>query len=278
MSRASLVIWGGVFLLVALDASIATPLGVTLLYFVPVTAAAFYLPARQVLAMALLCAVARLLFGPLADPLSLHQYQLIVSPGVEQVVNAIVSVVAYLGAAFVLTTLVRQRRAILAWQHASHTDPLTALPNRRALEAFLDAHQGVEGVVLAADLDHFKRVNDEHGHAAGDRVLEELSRRLRAQVRGDDLVVRAGGEEFLLLLPRAGPEVAARICEAILLAVRGRPFELEGGSLSLTVSIGAAVGPLEEPLLVRADEALYAVKRAGRDAYRLAAEATPAPA
>ena len=157
------------------------------------------------------------------------------------------------------------------------TDPLTGLYNRRYAMAYLD-RVGREAAtakkpftVMLADLDWFKRINDTHGHAAGDAVLAGVAARLRDNLRGEDLVARIGGEEFLIALPdtpldRAAP-AAGRLCRLI----GGRPIRVpgSGAEIAVTMSIGVAVGgtPGEsvEGLIDRADRALYRAKADGRN-------------
>jgi diguanylate cyclase (GGDEF)-like protein len=157
-------------------------------------------------------------------------------------------------------------RALVEVDDLAVTDPLTGLLNRRGLERGLVDHGlAADCAVLMLDLDLFKALNDEHGHAVGDQVLVELSAALRAHAGPGDLVARTGGEEFLVLIRRVGPDLAAR-------AERVR----EGATRSLqrwgcTVSLGAAhVIPTGDPRAdldsasARADSALYAAKAAGR--------------
>jgi diguanylate cyclase (GGDEF)-like protein len=128
--------------------------------------------------------------------------------------------------------------------------------------------------VVALDLDHFKRVNDEHGHELGDRVLVWLGALLKEQARGVDIAARVGGEEFIVLLPRADEDAACTFAERVRRAVGdGRPESGRGrmglsDDLELTLSAGVAssVPPVDGPaLLAAADQALYAAKRRGRN-------------
>jgi diguanylate cyclase (GGDEF)-like protein len=163
----------------------------------------------------------------------------------------------------------------------SVTDGLTGLVNYRGFT--MTVGKEVERAVrfdrplalLLLDLDHFKLVNDVWGHPRGDAVLVELATRVKAQVRDVDTLARYGGEEFVVVLPetdRAGAEQAA---ERICAAVRRRPFGEDGEQpIDVTLSLGVAVfpdhGSSSSVLLRRADEALYAAKRGGRDGWRLA--------
>jgi diguanylate cyclase (GGDEF)-like protein len=122
------------------------------------------------------------------------------------------------------------------------------------------------GVVLA-DIDHFKRVNDTHGHQAGDAVLRGFASRISATVRPGDLVGRYGGEEFLIALPGCDPAATVAICERIRLRTSEKPFRHDAGAIPVTVSLGAAMftGQGDAVTLVRdADAALYRAKAGGR--------------
>ena len=162
------------------------------------------------------------------------------------------------------------------------TDALTGLYNRRYLETHLtnlvehSINRGKPLSVLTLDVDFFKAVNDTHGHDAGDRVLQELSGRIRANIRNVDMACRTGGEEFVVVLPATELPVAERIGERMRKSVAGKRFNAgsEGG-LSITVSVGIAaltgVNDKVEDILKRADQALYKAKREGRNRVVLAA-------
>jgi diguanylate cyclase (GGDEF)-like protein len=151
-------------------------------------------------------------------------------------------------------------------------DPLTGLPNRGHIEQLLaeEARRAREGgaslAVVLLDVDDFKRVNDERGHAAGDAALRHLGERLRAAVRATDLAGRWGGEEFLLALPGEGLEGASEVAHKVVRLIAASPTR---DGLRITVSAGVAVAPRhgDQPadLLRRADLALYEAKRAGKD-------------
>ncbi|MDG4807761.1 diguanylate cyclase [Micromonospora sp. WMMD1120] len=167
-------------------------------------------------------------------------------------------------------------------QRLSLTDPLTGLWNYRYLresirrEVERASRFGRMLSVLALDLDRFKTVNDTYGHAAGDTVLAEFARRMRAEIREVDLAFRQGGEEFVLLLPETDARGAAIVAERLGAAVRDTPIAVEGyaGPVVVTVSVGIAVypdnGSTGREVLEAADDALYEAKAAGRDTYRLA--------
>jgi len=170
-----------------------------------------------------------------------------------------------------------QRRLLVdlldARHDASH-DALTGLANRRSAEERLEAahadalrhHEPLS--VLVLDLDHFKRINDRHGHAAGDHVLQAVGRILHQELRGGDFGARYGGEEFLVLLPHCAGEQALEIAERIRERIATMRVQVDGKVLRITVSIGAAslvAGESVATLLVRGDAALYAAKAGGRN-------------
>lgn len=156
------------------------------------------------------------------------------------------------------------------WKAGALTDPLTALPNRRAFERGMAALRPAdkEAALLIIDLDHFKTVNDTHGHAAGDYVLQQVSMILRAHMRNRDLLSRLGGEELAALLPDTGAVEAQQLAERLRHAIETLEVHWEGQVIAITASIGVAVAPGDLPakdLFVQADAALYAAKRGGRN-------------
>lgn len=156
------------------------------------------------------------------------------------------------------------------WKTRALTDPLTGLPNRRAFERGMQGLRkpDAEAALLIADLDHFKVVNDTHGHAAGDHVLQEISEALRHNVRGRDLLSRLGGEELAVLLPDTGYVRARQIANRLRRSIEALDIEWEGHIIKITISIGVAVasGNLSsDGLFEQADSALYAAKRGGRN-------------
>jgi len=159
----------------------------------------------------------------------------------------------------------------------SERDALTGLANRRQFREVMrvrGAERAFTGALLMVDVDHFKRVNDHHGHAAGDRVLVEVTRRLGAATRADDLVARWGGEEFLVFAPNVAGAELDQLAERIRIAVNQAPVMLDNGAaIEVTVSIGYAAFPLPashlpvswEQAVNLADLSLYAAKNHGRD-------------
>ncbi len=185
--------------------------------------------------------------------------------------------VGYRGASMDVTEATEAK--IKLEQMALH-DALTGLANRRkfldhfeSARARLERH-GQPVSLLALDIDHFKRINDEYGHPAGDEVLVAIARVLERNVRRTDLVARFGGEEFMVLLPDSSIAGAAEAAEKLRAALEAEPIEVETAgrreTLAVTISIGVAVLTRESPssfddLVGRADQALYAAKLAGRN-------------
>lgn len=179
-------------------------------------------------------------------------------------------------AALILSTVILSGALVesdRAHRRRSTLDPLTGLFNRNALEqrlAELDGQpssekDGLSHALLLCDLDHFKRVNDQLGHAAGDKVLQDVAYTMRSVLRAGDSIYRIGGEEILVVLPGASKKDAIAVGERLRKAVRARrPVGME-----VTISIGAAVSKSEvvntDDLVARADAALYLAKANGRN-------------
>jgi two-component system cell cycle response regulator len=156
------------------------------------------------------------------------------------------------------------------------TDPLTGLFNRRRFMdvlrrefAVTKRYQNALSCILI-DLDHFKDINDQFGHMAGDAVLKEVATKLVEHVREVDVVTRYGGEEFVILLPHTPKEGARQVAERIAEVIRGLSFEFDGGRASLSASFGVSdIGDVSaddpEQLVKAADAALYEAKQQGRD-------------
>lgn len=165
-----------------------------------------------------------------------------------------------------------RERAAEAAAHAER-DPLTGLGNRRHLQGrcaeLMTAaqHDGRPLALAQVDIDHFKGINDAHGHAAGDRVLVVLAQLLRDHTRARDVLARHGGEEFVVVLPGMALAQAAEVCERLRECVAAQVWPEFGAGFALTISIGLAAAPPHDlaVLLQRADEALYRAKRGGRN-------------
>lgn len=171
---------------------------------------------------------------------------------------------------------IRRRSASLRTEllRLASIDALTGLHNRRHLDSRAGAemararrHQTPFSVVIG-DLDHFKRVNDRHGHNIGDVVLHRVAELMRQNLRAEDLAVRWGGEEFLLLLPGVDEAGAARAAEKIRRILAATPLDCDGHEIHVTISLGVAEYAGEQAfrdLVKRADEAMYQAKQAGRN-------------
>lgn len=153
---------------------------------------------------------------------------------------------------------------------AAVTDPLTGLHNRRYALTHLSRAEDSDIAVMMIDIDHFKAINDTHGHATGDIVIQTLADRLRSSVRPGDLVARMGGEEFLIALGNVTEAEAKRVASELRQSVENRPFAILPGKplIPVTVSVGVAMrfrGETSAEVIDRADQALYKAKTAGRN-------------
>jgi diguanylate cyclase (GGDEF)-like protein len=168
-------------------------------------------------------------------------------------------------------------------------DDLTGSYNRRSMFHHLEAElsrsrrYGRSLAVLMADIDHFKKVNDQHGHLVGDHALRWVATTLQNELRSMDFLCRYGGEEFCAILPETNQPGAARAAERIRAALERQPFSVDGLSLTLTISVGGAswtpADKQEIPdLLARADRALLDAKRAGRNQVQIALDEKLVPA
>jgi diguanylate cyclase (GGDEF)-like protein len=175
------------------------------------------------------------------------------------------------------TTVATNIRLQREYKRNAMVDALTGLYNRRWLEEALPrfvsrfTRSGQPLALLMVDVDYFKRINDTHGHPAGDCVLVAVAHTLRSAVRPTDLVARYGGEEFAIILPDTGPRAAQGVAERLRSAIKLTPIRDPAGKLlpNVTISSGGAILKPEDPnassLLARADECLYASKQNGRD-------------
>jgi diguanylate cyclase len=169
----------------------------------------------------------------------------------------------------------QQRIAQTQLEAQASLDPLTGLFNRRHVSVLAEdlereLAQGRQASVILFDLDHFKGINDTHGHFAGDRALVAIARLLRENARDSDTPVRYGGDEFLVLLGGTGTEKTCTIAERLRAAIATNPVQYRGVSIPLTMSVGVATVDPGAPmsmrdLIERADRALYAAKRSGRN-------------
>jgi diguanylate cyclase (GGDEF)-like protein len=166
------------------------------------------------------------------------------------------------------------------------TDALTTVGNRRyfdqrVIEELARAQRMATPLsCLFIDIDHFKSINDRHGHAVGDVVLQTIAQRIRAELRGMDVVARIGGEEFALLLPQVDPHQAVEVAERIRACVAGMPINTGSMAVSLSVSVSIGVAAIDthssdskavaQRLLRAADRALYDAKQNGRNRIAVA--------
>ncbi len=147
----------------------------------------------------------------------------------------------------------------------AQTDSLTRVLNRHALDEVLPSTSASPLAVAIVDVDHFKRINDEHGHAVGDETLRAIAREIVGAVRTDDRVLRLGGEEFLIVLAGASVEAARDRAERVRAQI-AQGVRVQGEPVAVSIGVAArTAGETREALLARADAALYAAKQAGRD-------------
>jgi diguanylate cyclase (GGDEF)-like protein len=169
----------------------------------------------------------------------------------------------------------------LVMSRNSHVDPLTGLPLRHDMQRDFEAlrrqskRRGTIQLLMMVDVDHFKRVNDEHGHAGGDVVLQRIAEALKLALRSEDFIYRFGGEEFVLLMEsNATASAAANAAQRVLGAIQGLSIRLgENAVVRPTVTIGVAQAASDETLpdlIERADKAMYEGKASGRNRYVIA--------
>lgn len=166
----------------------------------------------------------------------------------------------------------------IAIEQAALTDALTSIPNKRALDehlqraSLLSDRHGEEYTLILCDLDHFKAVNDQHGHVVGDHLLKLTAEAIENATRNSDSVYRFGGEEFAILLPHTGEQEARDVADRVRNAVASIKIDCGGTDLSVTISCGVARHMAEEAAsqwIARADEALYRAKAQGRNCTRV---------
>ncbi|KRP60581.1 GGDEF domain-containing protein [Pseudomonas trivialis] len=181
-----------------------------------------------------------------------------------------------------LSTLLYPMRNALLYRAATRSalrDPLTQTGNRIAMDQTLQREIGMARrhqhplSLLMLDIDHFKHINDTHGHSAGDKVLRAVAASIKGQLRNVDMVFRYGGEEFLILLSNTRREAAAMVGERLRQAAQAEDYRADGTRIDLTVSLGCSTllaAESAESLLRRADNALYVAKREGRNRLAMA--------
>ncbi|MBU6958445.1 GGDEF domain-containing protein [Pseudomonas sp. CVAP len=181
-----------------------------------------------------------------------------------------------------LSTLLFPMRNALLYRAATQSalrDPLTGTGNRIAMDQTLQreidmARRHMQPLsLLMLDIDHFKQINDNYGHSAGDDVLKAVATSIKDQLRNVDMVFRFGGEEFLILLSNTSREAAAMVGERLRYAAQAGEYSADGTLIGLTVSLGCSTllpGESADSLLRRADSALYVAKREGRNRLTMA--------
>ena len=185
-----------------------------------------------------------------------------------------------LAAVFIIILLASALLFPMLWykhriERKTETDPLTGLPNRSHLERRFEQlrRSGVDVCAIVIDLDHFKQVNDSHGHDAGDRALVAAANALKQVLRENDTVCRWGGEEFVMLVPAKSIEMGRAIAERARRNVEALEINTQDASLTVTASFGVAFGITRDEslsdLLAKADKVLYEAKKTGRNQVRL---------
>lgn len=275
MSKRHWLAAGMLLILGVMALDIVTPpdLSFSLFYLVPIGLVCLKVGGRSAMLIAGLCAAA----WAEADVLSGKEYSHVAIP----YWNAVVRLSFFI----IFTTLIQSLRSAIARQHdLARTDVLTGAVNRRSffeglMQELARAQRYQRGFALVyLDLDHFKKINDELGHAEGDRVLVTVVNEMNQRLRRTDTVARLGGDEFALLLPETPPQSA----EILIAKLR---FELldamrrEGWPITFSIGLLNCDGRVtdEDALVRRVDQLMYAVKRSGRDNLRVAdAWETPA--
>lgn len=162
------------------------------------------------------------------------------------------------------------RQELIEMRKLAHTDALTGLANRRSFDETLARTVGDGKLfsMIIADIDHFKKINDEYGHTFGDHVLKAVARAISSALRADSFVARTGGEEFAIMTLKIDPRGARAVAERIRLAVENLPLRIETKPVKVTISLGIALSTPAangEQIYQAADSALYASKASGRN-------------
>jgi len=229
---------------------------------------------QYVVAFAFFCYCVVLVIPGLGLLLGLLAPELLTSGREAILLDQVMSILVYFG-----YIAMANERSNLQLKQLSEIDPLTGLANRRGMDKALKQlnrqnHNSQATSVLIGDLDHFKRINDELGHEAGDIVLKDVGVRLGTITRGSDVAMRWGGEEFLVILPNTDVQQAMVIAERLRRLIEGESFAIEETLIKVTISLGvSAVKPKEsdfEAAIDRADRALYQAKKGGRNRVEMA--------
>ncbi len=241
----------------------------------------------RVVGLTLLMAILALLLRALHAWTTPADYAEMLQASLGQGLSFLVAFIGLLGAGFGFVMAVFERVALQLEQQATH-DGLTGCLNRTTTDTLLEhalqrgRREAAPLAFVLLDLDHFKQVNDLHGHRTGDRVLRTFADTVRQRLRGSDVLGRTGGEEFGLLLPNTDAAGARRLVEAVRDAVQALEFSAEqGGPFRITVSAGIAVAAADsdvsgDRLYGQADQALYEAKHGGRNRVELYGASNPA--
>lgn len=231
-------------------------------------------PARWLLIVGYLVGGAGCFFRALVATVDPAAVTVIAQPGIFQGISFLIAFAVILVTSVGFLLLQKERAEEIA-QKLAVTDPLTGTFNRRTFLELADkeisrAQRATTPLSLVMiDLDHFKKVNDEYGHLAGDEVLKRSVAILQGCLRREDLLVRFGGEEFCILLPNVSLDAATQMAERIRESVERAEFTFNGHSIPVTISLGVASmlskSDTTALLIGRADEALYSAKRTGRN-------------
>lgn len=200
-----------------------------------------------------------------------HQRHLLYQDIVYLIVTGILEWIIFMVIAFFQ---IKTARVVIELGNFALTDPLTGIYNRRYLELYMEKiiplyeEKEQTMTLIMFDIDHFKKINDTHGHHAGDMVLQKLVRVIKRAIRQSDVFVRIGGEEFVILLPNCSLEHGIKFAERIRKTVENTKFIYKGIRIFVTVSIGVTEykgGQDLEEFFEKADQALYQAKETGRN-------------
>lgn len=242
---------------------------------------------RMIMAIALMVGMASMAYRGMALWFGWHEVTPFQS---RDSLNTLFYMINYLGMIFLAFGFVlgSVEQSAEMNRRIAREDSLTGLANRRALFEAMDRLFAIAGAagqplsLMIIDVDHFKQVNDRFGHQVGDAVLKQVAETIKQRLRGNDIVGRIGGEEFLAVLPDTPPNGAIRVAEELRQTLAAKPVVKEGHEIEVTISIGLycserlASTETTDAMIAAADEALYLAKTKGRNRIELAEVATGA--